>query len=251
MLDFSGLNGTIREGEESYLVEIQGLNLLVQGADLNNTCGYHNSLNSTARIIEEMVGGDLVVEMKYICDYHFAVLADKPDKLKALSEERLKELRGRSWVECFCKDCGKIVYTSGSERHDADYQWICSNDLCERSKHAEHLGDMDAPDWAGELPENIGKLVERKWRRDKGMLQRLYESGASFSVEVEDNNEVIGTRILKVGMHNEHGEGIGSVLSDSIVEGEQWLLKRWGDCNPASVEQILKEEKRDNGRKED
>lgn len=247
MMGFSGLIATVRKGKQFWLSEVQGLNLMTQGETRED------ALDMIVDAMGELIQDSAVeIGLKSIDGGYFAVLTNRAAVLKALSEERLNEVRGRSWVECFCKDCGKLVYTSGSERHDADYQWICSNRLCEHSEHAEHYGDMDAPDWAGELPDNIGELIKRKWMKDKGLLQRLYEHGVNFRIEVDTDNDVVGQRILVVDLFDGNGmENVDRVLSDDVNEAAQWLLGKMKGCDPAMVEELLKEEKADNEELED
>lgn len=160
-----------------------------------------------------------------------------------------QKLPGRDyWVCGYCIDCGYIVFTAPSYDPDSDYRWVCSNHECVNGKDLVFTGDMEEPPWFRGFPnENIGRLIERRKRAKKGLLQRMYEYGVDFRLEVDEENRTVGDRIMCVELLVK-GKVVANVLSDNIEEAERWLLRALHKHDPATAEKLemeLKEEEAD------
>ena len=156
-------------------------------------------------------------------------------------EKRPVEFGRDFWVDSYCRQCGSVVYTGPSDRADSDYRWCCSNYECDYGKHLYFTGDQDPPAWTRPLPKDIGKTVDRQERIQKGLLQRLYERGVNFKVEVQEENGVVHQRILQMELLNKESFPVAHVLSDDMESAERWLINRVQECDPAMIEDLQKE----------
>jgi hypothetical protein len=96
-----------------------------------------------------------------------------------------------SWLHGLCKKCNyPIVVTQPHfEKFSADYQWYCSNRLCENHIYGEHTYDNELPTFILSIKESIST---ENVSDNISLVEKEYHSiiRQQIDIELENNHEI-------------------------------------------------------------